>query len=335
MINANFKYYKIDLADIWDFERSALLNKIISEVKAAELLHKIQLEITKNADAAFGLENYDGNQRDFLKYFKKKEEEYRSACKSTRELFRIEFFFSKNQCFQYDHSIFIEKHHPDFDYWFSKKIFQYHLKLNQLGHFLNFQENDSFCGDKTDFDQFLTTLFRQNKHSGFSKEIMESVNEWKSGKKEDKSKKTGGRKLTSKKMAGEIDSLQLEALRNQANYFQSNIHSFLEAFQSLKELGFIDGDTDLEQFKDIFRNKKINPKKRIKWIGSIKELQWFIKELMYESQKIENLKNDIWLTTASCFVDKNGNDLSDTQLRTASGKKLNRKDEIIKIVNLL
>jgi hypothetical protein len=56
---------------------------------------------------------------------------------------------------------------------------------------------------------------------------------------------------------------------------------------------------------------------------------------MYESQKIENLKNDIWLTTACCFVDKNGNDFSDTQLRTASGKNLNRKDGLSKIVNLL
>ena len=106
------------------------------------------------------------------------------------------------------------------------------------------------------------------------------------------------------------------------------------AFQLLKEHAFIDTATELEQFKTIFRNKEITPQKRIKWIGSTKELQWFIKELMYESQKIVDLKNDIWLITASCFVDKNGKEFMDSQLRTASGKRLKRKDQLVQIVQL-
>lgn len=334
MILANFTYYKIDLADIWDFERSAFLSQEISEDEATQLLHNIQVEITKNAEAVFGIDDYDENEASFYKYYNRKEKEYRDACGSTEELFRIEFFFSNNKCYQYDYPIIIDRHHEDFDYWFALKLKQYHLKLLQLEPFLNYQLNDSFEGDKSLFDKFLTILIRQYEGSFLTKGLVDSINDWKAINQTSTPQKTISRKSTSRKMEGDIHSLQLKALIKNPKYFQSNIHGFLEAFQLLKEHDFIDASTELEQFKNIFRNKEIAHQKRIKWIGSTKELQWFIKELMYESQKIVDLKNDIWLITASCFVDKNGKEFMDSQLRNASGKRLKRKDHLVQIVQL-
>ena len=285
MILANFTYYKIDIADIWDFERSAFLAQEISEDEANQLLHNIQVEITKNAEAVFGIDDYDENEASFYKYYNRKEKEYRNACNSTEELFRIEFFFSNNKCYQYDYPIIIDRHHDDFDYWFALKLKQYQLKLLQLEPFLNYQLNDSFEGDKSLFDKFLTMLIRQYEGSFLTKVLVNSIKDWKATNQTPTPQKTISRKSTSRKMEGDIYSLQLKALIKNPKYFQTNIHGFLEAFQLLKEHNFIDASTELEQFKNICRNKEITPQKRIKWIGSTKELQWFIKELMYEGSR--------------------------------------------------
>ena len=114
---------------------------------------------------------------------------------------------------------------------------------------------------------------------------------------------------------------------------EKSITSIFETMLSeLKKGHFVHEDTSLDIFIAIFKKEKLDPSDLIIWIGSIKELQWFISAIVYESEKIVVVKNDIWLITIKCFVDKDGNSFTDSQLRNASGKRLQRKEQVKGIV---
>lgn len=333
MIEANFTNYNIDLADIWDFERELFLNNQNSEEKASELIYKIQIEIIKKTEPLFD-NSYADNNEDNCDYYKRNIDQYLKARNSIKTLFQIDFFFNNDKCYEYNSPIVIEKHNNDFDYWFALKLKQYQLKLIQLEHFLNFQLNENFERNKRFFDNFLTLIVHQYGNVFFNKNLIECIQDWNSNKNNSIPKNINTRLTDSRKMEGDFFSFKLKALNEEPNYLELNANSWIQAFKLLKSNIFIHSSTDWNQFKNIFCNKKIAPNKRIKWIGSKVELQWFIKELMYNSKKIMDLKNDIWLITISCFVDEDGNEYIYTQLKNATGKRYDRKDLLAEIVKL-
>lgn len=329
MIEANFTNYNIDLADIWDFERELFLNNQNSEEKASELINKIQIEIIKKTEPLFD-NSYADNNEDNCDYYKRNIDQYLKARNSIKTLFQIDFFFNNDKCYEYNTPIVIEKHNHDFDYWFALKINQYQLNLQELENFLNFQLNNNFENDKNKFEKFLTLLIRQYEGLSFSKNLITTINEWKEQKIEVDKKK-------SRTIKGNLITLKHIKLVNNPKYLDSNNLRFYNFFQSLKKNNFIDESTELEQFKNIFKNEKINPKNRIKWISNNIILKWFIDGMLKKQKITEIHKHDKWLITISCFINKKKDiekEFSTNQLRNSSACKndLNKKkilDEII------
>ncbi|MGD1847961.1 MAG: hypothetical protein ACFB10_21420 [Salibacteraceae bacterium] len=132
-------------------------------------------------------------------------------------------------------------------------------------------------------------------------------------------------------------SYLLKAYDKDRFYFRDNMDRMLDVLIALKKEPhpFIDPKTPMENFFAIFQRKKIWKRKRVKWMGTNKELQVFVHYLNNESKKIEALKHDIWITTLKCFVNKDGKDYSENQLKNASGKQQDRYQTLKDILSKL
>lgn len=88
------------------------------------------------------------------------------------------------------------------------------------------------------------------------------------------------------------------------NYYIDDL-AFADAFNTLVKHDFIHPDTDEKTFAGIFQNKMPNPK--IKWIGTLSDLVFFVKQLHNDYKIIDNLGKRIWKVTDKLFVDESGN----------------------------
>lgn len=341
-MEANYSYYKVETIDIWEYERSQFLTGQISTELATRIISNIQSIIIDHAKPVFRANDFDNGDGSFHKYYERKVNQFIQACKDIEELYAIDFFFSRNDCYEYNYNIVIDSTQEDFEFWFALKLRQYNDKIIKLDDFLNYQLEKSFDNNFKSFSKFLHLTLRQYKNEFLESNVIETAQEWidsyspKETLKDQKEKKPPiASNKEERKMEGDLHSFWLKALQENPQYFQETINTFTDVFAQLKKERFIHANNSLEDFKSIFRNKDISPNKRIIWIGSVKELQWFVKYLMYESKKIADLKNDIWLITSKCFMKKDNNSYTDSQLRNASGKRLQRKVLVESILSKL
>lgn len=187
------------------------------------------------------------------------------------------------------------------------KFFRYLDKL---------KENDEFG------DEFPPSQLSNEKESGVEKHDQEP--EIKKPRRSNKSER---------KLNVEFKSFLLKSYNDDPQYFDNKMNFFIEGFKELKSLEnkFIDKDTSLTDFKSIFQNKKIPKDNRIKWIGSNRELQWFVHILNSDLEIIADMKNDKWVVTTYCFVNKDGDEFETDQLRNASGERIKRYD-LLKVI---
>ncbi len=337
--NPNFSYYEIDLSDIWQFERAIFLNDNSSEEHANTLIQRIQLEISKKSEPIFNIN--DSNESEFEKYYENNILRFKKAAENIRELYSINFFFDRNSCYQYDYENIIESNNHDFDYWFALKLRQYQLKLIELDKFLNFQLKKSFQKDSYSVKSFITAITRQYGKDMFDDKLISSIQEWIDELKIVQKTSTTRNAYTTKMQGGEAHSFRLKELNKNPDYLDNRINptsTFDKAFNELKTHKFIDSTTSIENFRKIFSNKEITSKQKIRWIGTNKELQWFVHILQDEKQKIEPLKNDIWYVTLKCFIKKQTkgkgkeNSFTIPQLSKAKGEKTERRDLLVKII---
>lgn len=115
-------------------------------------------------------------------------------------------------------------------------------------------------------------------------------------------------------------------LNEQPHYIKNHIINFMDAFKKLKTNSYIDSNISWENFKAIFGAREIPP-------GSNKELQWFVKYLVYTSQKVVDLDKDIWLITIKCFINKNDKEFTESQLRNVSVDRLDREELVESILS--
>lgn len=342
----NFSYYEIDSGDIWYFERDSFSNNNTSEKYANILLEKIQLEIPTKCDPVFSIN--DSDEKTFQDYYHRNVLQYINASNASdniKELYAIDFFFDNNSCYQYNYENIIESNNDEFDYWFTLKLRQYQFKILELNHFLNFQLKKSFNNDSDSIKELLMAIINQYGEDMFSNGLIKSINSWVENLKIKKIVPTT-RKSSISKMSGKTDSFKLKALTQNKNYLDNRFNknsTFDKAFNMLKNENFIDSNTNIDNLKNIFLNKQIPPKQRIKWTGSTKELQWFVHILQDESQKIEALKNDIWIVTKKCFINKLTRNKKDKKkgdeeeftiegLSKASGNNLDKRELLKQIV---
>jgi len=83
-------------------------------------------------------------------------------------------------------------------------------------------------------------------------------------------------------------------------HLNKNSDAISNLMDSLKKNNLIAESTKLKDFKKIFNGGDINYK--ITWIGNISELSHFIKNLIKDKNRIEDLKQKHWKVTINCFL---------------------------------
>lgn len=255
-----------------------------------------------------------------------------------KNLYKLDYFFSKNGCFTYHHLILLKPTDENFDFYFALKLRQYEGNLLLIEDFLTHHLINTFHNDIEKFTRHIKLTLRQYRDCMLSENVSITTSEWQkkqANKAPEKTNSTRSNNKQERKMQGDLNSFELKSLLDNSKYFQDNINIFTELFIRLKNEGFIHQDSLIDDFKSVFRKKNIPKNKRITWKGSNKELQWFVKYLVFDTKKVSDPKNDIWILTAKCFVKENGSDFTTDELRNASGKRKNRKELLESILTHL
>lgn len=354
----NYTHYEIDTCDIWLFEEYAFANEQVTQEHAQTLLTRIREIIIRNTKPIDISNGYGKDAKVTHRYLWNKIKMYGEASQSLEQQFTLGYFLARDGMYQYYYNIFLDPTWDNFEYWFALKLRQYAGRLSEIASFLAYQLEKNFQGGETDILHFLKLCLQQYSPELLSDKVTITVEEWMSDqlkqsatsepkdsasstepetdtqKEETKSQRSN---KGEEKRESEFNSFLLKAFDKDKLMFKKGNNPFLDVLIELKKSPkpFIAGKTTKDQFYAIFQNKKITPKNRIVWIGTNVELQWFVKILNYDLEVIEDLKNDVWVTTAKCFVKRNGSDYTDSQLRTAQGTKLDRQERLKKILSLL
>ncbi|WP_027393526.1 hypothetical protein [Aquimarina latercula] len=220
-------------------------------------------------------------------------------------------------------NITITSKHTDFDYWFALKLRQYQMSLKNIPKFLDYHLSKSFNNDKKHFNEFLKLTLLQYQKIFFNKKVSKMVKNYLNTNLV--SIKHTFQNNKPRKPKTNYQTLILKGYQNDTSFIKNNIVYFVDILYTLKKENFIHKKTSFESFKNIFKDQPIESSDRIKWTGTIKELQWFVKYLVYDSKKVVDLDKDIWLVTMRCFVNKTGEEFTESQLRNASGNNITRK----------
>ncbi|WP_299244156.1 hypothetical protein [uncultured Aquimarina sp.] len=221
----------------------------------------------------------------------------------------------------------------DFDYWFALKLRQYQIRLKDISRFLTYHLYNSFNNDKKLFYEFLKMTLLQYEKIFFNKKVSKMVKKYFNSALF--SIEHTFCKTVPRKPKTDYNTLLLKSYQNEVFFFKKNIVVVMDVWSALKKDNFISKETSFESFKNIFKDQLVDPKNRVIWTGTNKELQWFVKYLVYESNKVVNLYNDIWLVTIKCFIKSDGKEFTESQLRNASGTLLKRKKTIESVLSNL
>ncbi|WP_369993079.1 hypothetical protein [Winogradskyella sp.] len=320
---ANYNYYHIDIADIWQFERLLFLKDKSSFELSQKIIDKAEALIIEDGEASFGINYRDSQDKNEREYYNRNQKQYAEACNTLKGRFQIEFFFNKGSCFQFDKTILVNRDNIDFDFWFALKLRQYDTKITKINDFLEYQLEKSFLRNSKNFSDFMELIIRQYQMEFLNDKIVDTVKEWivPHGSKKQFSNKGNRKKFTN------LKSFRLKEISTNPNVLKigENRTRLKVVFENLKSNDFISKENAFDNFISIFDKGEVKKKKRIIWSGSNVELQWFVKYLVYESQIVEDPKNDIWLVTIHCFVGEDQKEYTIPQLRDAKGKKLERQ----------
>lgn len=317
---ANHKYYDIEIADIWQYEQNKFLSDKSSDDLAKQIINKAEEVIIKEGEESFTI---DLDEADSRAYYERNLNEYRSSSNTLKGRYKTNFFFNKQVCYQFDQHIIVTRESPDFDFWFALKLRQYDTKITKIKDFLEYQLQKNFLRDSRNFSDFMELIIRQYQMEFLNDKIVDTVKEWivPNGSKKQLSNKGNRKKFTN------LKSFRLKEISTNPNVLKigENRARLKVVFENLKSNDFISKENAFNNFVSIFDKGEVKKKKRIIWSGSNVELQWFVKYLVYESQIVEDPKNDIWLVTIDCFVGEDQKEYTIPQLRDAKGKKLERQ----------
>ncbi len=340
MREVQYKYYHIDIRDIWAYERDVFLSdRSVGRSFITSLLKKVQYRIIYN-------------KREALDYKKELNEftytQYYNLYMGGNFIKHIEifYFFYKEKMYTYKNEILADVREDDFEYWFALKLRQYETGLKHIDTFLHYQLRLYFKKDKEKMYDFLVLLLRQYEGMYFTDRLSLTVEEFMEEHLIDQEplstvppKESIQKPLRSshkqREFQGHHKTLVLEKGLKDSSYYSKHAITFARVNRLLKEAKFIDRKTNEKHFTAIFTTVQIHPSNRIQWIGTIKELQWFVKYLVYDTKKVIHLRNDIWVATLHCFVNKKGEAYTDAQLRGAKGENLDRKFQLEQILTEL
>jgi len=113
--------------------------------------------------------------------------------------------------------------------------------------------------------------------------------------------------------------------------FNKNPGAIADLLDSLKKCGFVAPDTNVKDFKKIFRCEK--PDTPIMWYTHVSDLAYFIKYIHREIKVIENMDKTIWTVSANLFVLCDGTHIDAEKLK--GQKKPARAKELESAANHL
>ena len=177
-MEANYNYYKIDTADIWQYERLLFINDKSSKELAKTIIDKVEAKIIKGGIPVYDKDYFNNADEKIQAYYERNKRDYAEVSKTLKERFRLDFFFNKYSCFQYDQTIIINKGNIDFDFWFALKLRQYGFKISELKNFLNFQLEVNFNSEIDEFVNFLKLSIRQYQSKLLDKRVVDTVIDW-------------------------------------------------------------------------------------------------------------------------------------------------------------
>ena len=322
LISDDANLYFINTADIWENEKSIVFSEYCNETIAINLLANLRGIIELKGQCNFSQERFEKGDDSFKNYYSNEMKLFLESQFDFKELFRIEFFFdSKGNCFSYHIPVYVTKKDSNFDYWFALFLRQFDKNIIEIDNFLNFQLRTNFEENISKFVRFLTLCLRQYGELIHSK-VISTAQEWIENN-------TQHIKLQVRRNNKGVESnyipkrsFKLKGVQDFNSYFEKKVMELPEIMKDLKK-EFVHDSTKIQQLKDILSGIEIEPKNRINWIGSFKELNMFVSILNYDLNKIESLKNGIWEIACFCFT-KNGKEISVNQLSHANGKETKR-----------
>jgi len=315
------EYFDLDTADIWKSEREYFLSVEKNIELARTIIFEIQSVLIENTDANFGIELYDNGNDEQKDYYSRNIRQYLDNLNNNEKIFYLDYFFHLNDCYSYNNSYIIKKDQIDdvkFQFFFALKLRQYQYSLINVVKFLSYQKRENFKNNFKALSDFLILVFKQYS-TLFSEELTDTVYRY--------LRRKGQRPFKS----GEVRSFLLHGYKKyEEECFLKNINELTETLSLLKREGFVHPATNLDQFKNIFSYKTINPEEKIIWVGSNIELKWFVQILLRELKVIGHPSEGLWKVTLHCFVDEEGNDFEKEETISKARGNLSQRRDLLK-----
>lgn len=375
MIRANKEYHQVDIADVWEFEKTVFLEGERDPDFMRKTKEYSEYHIVENGTS---FHTISAKRKKYSKWETILIQNYQKAIGNLENEIRLDYFLSRDSYFQYNPSIILDHNCIHFPHFMALKLSQYNDELAELPNFLNYQRHTNGFEDNPSFISFLMPLLIQYKTKLFSEELIEYCTCW-SGLEtqviEDEGDidldldflntkphlKTKGiplerspflsqlisgkaipsRIIENKKKPAKpavnsslnsFDTFEL-ATKNISVFLDKNNEMFESILSKLKVNFLVDNSTEIEHFKNVFRNVPIQKKDRIKWIGKNIELNWMVNILLKDLKLIKPMKNTHWYVTLQCFSNKKGKNFEYDQVAKARKGKVNTKETIRNILS--
>jgi hypothetical protein len=291
-MKVNYNYYKLDVADIWQYERLLFLSDKNSIELAKNIIDKVEAIIIKDGIPVFGKDYFNSADEKIQGYYERNKRDYAEASKTLKDRFRIDFFFNKYSCFQYDQTIIINNDNVDFDFWFALKLRQYVCKISELKNFLNFQLDTNFNNEIDEFINFLKLSIRQYQSELLDKKVVDTVSDWADNKPKlnigIQTNDLSSNKIIDDRLILSINYDSLELFESLKAFFDEKDHEKLTLLLNKEEIiGEICFSSNANQLVMVFRQLHLNQK----IIGSlVNTKKWICKYFTYygQNKKLSN-----------------------------------------------
>jgi hypothetical protein len=319
--------YNINTFEIWCYEHDLVLSNNYDENLESQFLMKLKEVIIQKSSANFGVDQYENGK--ISNFHQKAMDEFRISYGDVEKQFEnAHFFDAETNNYSFHDSIIITKNDSNFDYWFALFLRQYDQNIFEIQNFLEYQLLSNFNNNQTEFASFLKLCLRQYSEI-LSTKVFQTAQEWLDQKVVVNTIITRNSNKGVETNFLPKHSFKLKDVDDFKKYFEKKAYDFSEIINELRK-DFVHESTRVQQLKDILSGIEIDPKNRIEWKGSFKELNLFVTFLNYDLKKIQPIKNGIWETTCVCFT-KNGNDIKEVQISNANGS-VRKKNLLFEIV---
>jgi hypothetical protein len=322
--------YNINTFEIWCYEHDLVLSNNYDENLESQFLMKLKEVIIQKSSANFGVDQYENGK--ISNFHQKAMDEFRISYGDVEKQFEnAHFFDAETNNYSFHDSIIITKNDSNFDYWFALFLRQYDQNIFEIQNFLEYQLLSNFNNNQTEFASFLKLCLRQYSEI-LSTKVFQTAQEWLDQKVVVNTIITRNSNKGVETNFLPKHSFKLKDVDDFKKYFEKKAYDFSEIINELRK-DFVHESTRVQQLKDILSGIEIDPKNRIEWKGSFKELNLFVTFLNYDLKKIQPIKNGLWETACNCFT-KKGNEIEVNQLSKAKGSD-NKRNLLMAIIEKL